>query len=158
MRLGVRPPASALSNPVIEALICDVAAGSGYPDEEGVRFDVVEHMKGAAARVLGTPDKGIGVRARNLRQHARPPRRQEKDGRTGDASRLSTNTPCNEQAGLDQETQTKLRAAGTLEEELLELLSVQVAVLIESHEDGDVSSGQSPKKRFIRNLVSSHRS
>jgi hypothetical protein len=61
MRLGVRPPASALSNPVIEALIWDVSAGTGYPDEEGVRLDVVKHMKGAAARVLGTPDKRIGV-------------------------------------------------------------------------------------------------
>ena len=71
---------------------------------------------------------------------------------------MSTNTPCHEQAGLDKEPQTKLRAAGTLEKELLELLPVQVAVLIESHEDGDVSSGQSPEKRFIRNLVSSHRS
>jgi hypothetical protein len=35
-----------------------------------------------------------------------------------------------------------LRTSRTLEEQFLELLSVQISVLIERHEDGDVSSRQ----------------
>lgn len=54
---------------------------------------------------------------------------------------------------MDQSPQAELRASWTLEEELLELFSIQIAVLIKSHEDGDVSSGQGAEEFFIRDIA-----
>jgi hypothetical protein len=67
MRFGIGTPASPFPNPVIQALGTKTPAGSRQRHEEGIGLDVVEHMKGAIAGVLGAFDKGIRARARELR-------------------------------------------------------------------------------------------
>jgi hypothetical protein len=52
---------------VIQALVPKIPAGSCQRHKEGIGLDVVEHMKGAIAGVLGAFDKGIRARARELR-------------------------------------------------------------------------------------------
>jgi hypothetical protein len=55
---------------------------------------------------------------------------------------LETDVPCDHNVSSVEVLKPDLARSWTVKEEVLDLLSVEVAVLVKCHEDGDIASGE----------------
>jgi hypothetical protein len=92
--------------------------------------------------MLGAPDRWALVDLRNSRQQASPPGRQKVDGRTRVESWLETDVPCDHNALSVEMLKPDLARSWSVKEEVLDLLSVEVTVLVKCCENGDIASGE----------------
>jgi len=92
--------------------------------------------------MLGAPDRWALVDLRNSRQQASPPGRQKVDGRARVKSWLETDVPCDHSVLGVEVLKPDLARSWTVKEEVLDLLSVEVTILVKCHEDGDIASGE----------------
>jgi hypothetical protein len=122
-------PAVFLANPVVEADLAKVNAGGGEVHEEAVGLQVVDHMKAVVAGVPGTFNMRSGRLVLAGREHAGPPRRYGEHGRESVQRADVGCCPAVEEVVLAEPLGACLGATLAVEEEPMQLVDVQIAVL-----------------------------
>lgn len=113
-------------------------------------------MPAVVPRVLGAPDVRPGRFAVQVSEEPRPPRADQEQRRTARDAGGFGHLPSVDQAMGFEELNAELRRSGAGEVELMDLEGIQVAVVVQSLQDGTVSLGESSEK--LRRLLLGERS
>jgi hypothetical protein len=132
-------PRSALSDPVVQALVWEGSASSGEPDEEGVRLEVMQEMERMRPRVLGPANVWLRIGLTQSGEQARASGREDVDRRAWIVARLETDIPGKQERPVFELFESTLTGTRAGIEELFNLFAIEVPVLIKGDQDRSVS-------------------
>ncbi len=144
-----------LPDPPQEAVTQGEAAGPDEVDKKAVGLQVMHDMPAVIARILGPPDVGSGEITMQIGQEACAPWRDEQQGRTPGHAWGFDHLPAVDQTMVFEELDTELSGSSAGNEELLDLESGEVAVVVEGLENAaPVASTTSSESAGLSSPVS----
>ena len=138
--IGIFDPV--LADPVVETNVGRLPGRRRQVNEELIGLELVDHVEPSLQRVLGPPDQWARVFVQPVGQRRRPPPREDEYRGAADPTGADGHAPGMDESLVGQPPQPVLTAPGSAEEQRLDLCSVEVAVIVECLEDGEVALGR----------------